>query len=942
MGEDCTVKLINHWRAQIVPFLRESAWIFYTLYFQPTALTTQLRQQITGLEAADGAKRLLVILDKLDQAAALRYLAHLALLCAVAALPFGAIAPWATTPPAFWLVLLTWAMITLAGLGAALLQGAWGPATAWALGIALAFAPMPGAWFDLAHKALTRSQTDWLWGIVIGASVGFLCGGIGGWLARCNPAAEETIIGVAGIVAVVVAGIVAGVVMGVVASSVAVVVAGVVTVVVVGAVAGGVAVVVASGVASIIAGAMTGGVAGVATFVVAGDVVSIMAVGLAFLVAFVGPVVVAFIVESSMAGIVAFVVAGVVANVVAVGVVVVVTVAITDVATAAPWYVIGAAALVIGIALGAWRWSRATAPLSLALLLWLALAFPPAQLPSAVLGLAVGLAGFLRLPFWLWHSYWSVSSYGRCRWLGADALPILSRAPWHWDELVALPLPLLEPLLVLAVQQDRQQGLAYIEEVAATWRQGGAARRALVQLAANELTTYTSERALADAADALRWLPQTLPQPAADTLGRFRTVSRLVEEKMVITETEAQLVKLSAATAELDSLIRGLTFVPASERARFLPIAQSWRTVLKKATSRLPNPYVAGDPLRSAELFIGREDLLPQLEAHLRDRSQRPALLLFGQRRMGKSSLLYQLPTQLGDTVVPVRLDCQAGELVESNGAFLFNLGRTIHSQAAANRNLALPAPPALAESTFTAFHLWLEAVETVLGQRSLLLSLDEFEGLGAAVQKGWLDERVLGFLRNLIQHHPQIDLLLAGSHRPQELGLPWSSYLISVQVLEIAYLDPQATRRLIEQPIPGFGLHYQPAAVDQIIALTRCQPLLVQLLCQELVHLLNERGDREATLVDIAVVIPRAFTRGSTLYFQYLHDDAGPEGNAILTRLAKAGPNAALAASVLTGNQPTFQAALQRLLARDLVEEVEGGIRFEVELVRLWWESNG
>lgn len=113
-----------------------------------------------------------------------------------------------------------------------------------------------------------------------------------------------------------------------------------------------------------------------------------------------------------------------------------------------------------------------------------------------------------------------------------------------------------------------------------------------------------------------------------------------------------------------------------------------------------------------------------------------------------------------------------------------------------------------------------------------------------------------------------------------------------------------------------------------------------MQLLCQELVHLLNERGQREAAVAQVEEVVPRAFARGSTLYFQYLQDDAGEAGNAILTQLAKRGPDAVMDASALTRGQPAYQAALQRLLARDLVEEVAGGIRFEVELVRRWWAA--
>jgi hypothetical protein len=462
-----------------------------------------------------------------------------------------------------------------------------------------------------------------------------------------------------------------------------------------------------------------------------------------------------------------------------------------------------------------------------------------------------------------------------------------------------------------------------------------------LQLAAENLAGRSTERAIAAADGELAWLPETLPPTVAATLGRFRVVSRMIEDKLVIADSEAQLIQLSKATAELDGLIQGLVFVPGGERELFLPIAQDWRDVLRQATGRLPNPYVAGDPLRpgSTGLFVGREDVLRELQAQLRARTQRPALLLFGQRRMGKSSVLYQLPHELDDSVLPVRVDCQAGEMQESNAAFLFNLARAIHTQAVQHRALELPAPPSLAEAAFTSFGLWLETVETCLGERTLLLCLDEFEHLGEAVAKGWLDERVLGFLRNLIQHHPKVDVLLAGSYRPHEIGRPWSDYLISVNVLEISYLPEPDTRRLIERPIPGFPLRYHPEAVERIFQLTRCQPLLVQLLCQELVHLLNERGEREAGAAEIESAVPRALERGGSLYFTYLWEyDAGPAGQAMLSTLARRGPGAMMETQALIQGQPSREAALARLLSRDIVEQADGGIRFEIELVRRWW----
>ncbi|MFN8490864.1 MAG: hypothetical protein U0350_24945 [Caldilineaceae bacterium] len=886
-----------------ISFLRETLWILYALYFQPTALEQQLRRHITKLKPEDDPKRLRNIIDKLDQLAARRYWAQMALLCALAASPFLGLALLAATSPPLWLILLTWSMATLAGFGAAYWQGAWGPATALSLDLALAFSAAPGASLGLTLNGL--AEINRRFDMDVSISIVLVVGGVWGWLARRNTLEQVNFTtGVVGVAAALVAG---GVGIGVM-YLVEAVMGDVVTAVTAGEIERFVTYIVSLGVAL----GMILGVAGV----VMGSVADVMTGAVAGVVTVAG----VFGVAGSVAGVVAAL-------------------------RFTPPEILFIIALCFGGALSARRWTWRHLIFPIFILGWLALAFLPDHGALAGLWLGVSIAGALRLPMLAFYILWSTYAFFCCRWFGTDPRKVFAASPWHWDELITFPLPYLDQLLVLAAQKDRQTGLTYIAEAAATWRQGGPAQRALVQLAAEDLKQCTNEREIARVTEALHWLPETLPRTVADTLGRFRTVSRMVDDKLITTNPEAQLTKLSAATAELDSMIQGFSFVPARERALFLPIAQAWREVLKRATGRLPNPYVAGDPLRtgSSGLFVGRTDVLRQLEMHLRDRTQRPALLLFGQRRMGKSSLLYQLPNQLGDSVVPVCIDCQAGEMREDNTAFLFNLARMICTQATEQRGLLLPSPPGLSEMTFTAFTLWLEQVEAALESRLLLLGLDEFEALGDAIENKWLDERVLGFLRNLIQHHPKLNILLAGSHRPQELAGFWSSYLISVNVFEISYLEPLETRRLIERPIPGFGLHYQPQAVDHIIALTRCQPLLVQLLCQELVHLLNERGEREAGVAEVEAAVPRALERGNTLYFNYLREyDAGLEGNVMLTKLAKRGQSAVIKTAELTGEQPAYVAALQRLLARDLVEEVEGGIRFEVELVRRWWAQQG
>jgi hypothetical protein len=58
------------------------------------------------------------------------------------------------------------------------------------------------------------------------------------------------------------------------------------------------------------------------------------------------------------------------------------------------------------------------------------------------------------------------------------------------------------------------------------------------------------------------------------------------------------------------------------------------------------NPYVAGNPVGDSPAFIGRADVLREVLRVLR-RSQDNAIVLYGQRRIGKTSILQHLAAWL-------------------------------------------------------------------------------------------------------------------------------------------------------------------------------------------------------------------------------------------------------------------------------------------------------
>ncbi|HHN93190.1 MAG TPA: ATP-binding protein, partial [Anaerolineae bacterium] len=100
------------------------------------------------------------------------------------------------------------------------------------------------------------------------------------------------------------------------------------------------------------------------------------------------------------------------------------------------------------------------------------------------------------------------------------------------------------------------------------------------------------------------------------------------------------------------------------------------------------NPYTAGDPVGKTDAFVGRSDVLREVLRVLRHPTQN-AITLYGQRRIGKTSILQYLELHLPEhgPYHPVLFDLM-NKATLPLPAILHDLGRTIAM------HLGLPAPP--------------------------------------------------------------------------------------------------------------------------------------------------------------------------------------------------------------------------------------------------------
>jgi hypothetical protein len=496
---------------------------------------------------------------------------------------------------------------------------------------------------------------------------------------------------------------------------------------------------------------------------------------------------------------------------------------------------------------------------------------------------------------------------------------------------------------------EGQKALEYV----ARGRQRWAARAAQIELDARRLEHCAS---VGEVRHAHRNLAAgELEGPTSALLRSFSRISQDVDAALRQESRYNQRLALSAVEDRLDGLLRELTRSSERYALRFQPIAARWRRIVaqygrelaREAESRqeIDNPYIIGVPLTDhQEVFVGRTDVSARIEELLLDR-RRPPLLLYGQRRVGKTSLLNNLGRLLPSTVVPLFVDLQGPASAASDHAgLLYNIARGMVDSARRQRSMVLPplTRDALAIDPFTCFDEWLDEVEATLGGRTALLTLDEFEALENAIIKGRFDrEAVLGTLRHLIQHRPRFKMLLSGSHTLDEIQR-WASYLINVQTVHIGYLKDAEARQLVERPVKGFVLHYEPDALQYVLDLTRGHPFLVQLLCAEIVALKNAQAPdlrRQARLADVEAAAQEALSVGSFFFADIEHNQVDASGLAVLRFLASQQKGTAVNQQALAHRFPDDLAhTLDRLVRRELIERVDGSYRFQVELIRHWF----
>ncbi len=344
------------------------------------------------------------------------------------------------------------------------------------------------------------------------------------------------------------------------------------------------------------------------------------------------------------------------------------------------------------------------------------------------------------------------------------------------------------------------------------------------------------------------------------------------------------------------------------------------------------NPYIVDRPLDGQDLFFGREQAISFFEQAWQ--GEQRLFLLYGNRRIGKTSLVNQLQFRL------IAYDLRSVDWDEIPENVEYPLDRVMWAVARARDWPAPERPRANQGTAYYAEYLGQQA-QRGMDTEPVVVCIDGIPAQVCAADESWPE--LLQNLKHILEGGPVI-VLLTIEGRPEECVTAGED----LRPVVLGGLSHEETEEVLLLPARG-QLTYDLASMRRIYALTGGEPYLVQLFGHTLYEQRARRGWVSLTEIDGAIgpVIEQAAplfvemwnrcTVPAHIVMCVFAKGIGTHGigsaDDIRRRLAR-----------LRVDMPLddIQAALTELTQRDVVERLGGGLyRFRNALYLRWLREN-
>ena len=362
------------------------------------------------------------------------------------------------------------------------------------------------------------------------------------------------------------------------------------------------------------------------------------------------------------------------------------------------------------------------------------------------------------------------------------------------------------------------------------------------------------------------------------------------------------------------------------------------------------NPYITDNPVGDCAAFIGRTDILPET-IQILNHAEKNTIVLYGQRCIGKTSVLQyltaQLPTQ-GD-YHPIYFD-----LHDKTAWDLEQLINELAKKIADALNQAAPDLGEQPEATFQ--DTWLPSILQEMPENAALILLfdefDEFKALEApeAEQAG---AAFFPYVRQLLDCNLQrLNFVFAGGRNIDDLDHFAISLFRGIPPIKrLSLLNQADTTQLVRLSEVNNTLKWPDEAVECVWRYTQGHPFFTQQICYQVwaqTHKNFSETLPTTTPADVENVVFDVLD-ASRYRMAWLWEGLPPAERVIASALAEAGPgiltDAALEEKL---HESGIHIVIQELKDApctledwDLLDCSEEGYQFYVELIRRWIKEN-
>ncbi|HLO33340.1 MAG TPA: ATP-binding protein [Anaerolineales bacterium] len=296
---------------------------------------------------------------------------------------------------------------------------------------------------------------------------------------------------------------------------------------------------------------------------------------------------------------------------------------------------------------------------------------------------------------------------------------------------------------------------------------------------------------------------------------------------------------------------------------------------------KLTNPFQADREVDDEKMFVGRNSLLEEVSAYAINQPSGSLLMLHGQRRVGKSSLLLFLEKNIDMRSIEKRILGVKISWINYTKHKAHHLWYAIANEIKYKlrnqfgQDLALPNEALFKESYTVAFNAVLDELRHANINRLVLL-WDEFDGIVNLIDQSEYeyDRLFFEYLRGLSKRK-NFTLVLTGGELMPILFERWGEVFNHDRTWRIAYLSPNdgSVEKLIRNDYVSEIVSFSDEAVNFIKYSSACNPFFIQMICRDLVDNAKNNNSPHVCKLDVEEIVERLVKRNLEIkYVKHLY----------------------------------------------------------------------